>query len=179
MSGNPITEHMFPLCSIRYILNFHITHLPCRHSYHPLPPFHLPLHQFSHHNPPIPLEYSDNLIYPIFYATCTKIFVPKTLKILSFLLDFKAKSMFIKLQITNKNYQKTLNLARFSLISSEKKVISRNLIDFTTRHLKITLLLPVSNIIFNSNIQLKLTNNSPIKLPSGHHYFTLHPFILH
>lgn len=36
MSGNPITEHMFPLCSIRYILNFHITHLPCRHSYHPL-----------------------------------------------------------------------------------------------------------------------------------------------
>ena len=164
MSGNPITEHMFPLCSIRYILNFHITHLP-------LPPFHLLLHQFSHHNPPISLEYSDNLFYPIFYATCTKIF--------SFLLDFKAKSTFVKLQITNKNYQKTLNLARFSLISSEKKVISRNLIDFTTRHLKITLLLPVSNIIFNSNIQLKLLHNSLIKLPSGHHYFTLHPFILH
>lgn len=113
------------------------------------------------------------------YATCTKIFVPKTLKILSFLLDFKAKSTFVKLQITNKNYQKTLNFARFSLISSEKKVISRNLIDFTTRHLKITLFLHVPNIIFNSNIQLKLTNNSLIKLPSGHHYFTLHPFILH
>lgn len=162
---------------------FHSLHTQFSHHSSPLPlflppplsPFHLPLHQFSHHNPPISLKYSDNLFHPIFYATCTKFFVPKTLKILSFLLDFKAKSTFVKLQITNKNYQKTLNLARFSLISSEKKVISRNLIDFTTRHLKITLLLPVSNIIFNSNIQLKLLHNSLIKLPSGHHYFTLHP----
>lgn len=165
---------------------FHSLHTQFSHHSSPLPPF-LPslyLH-FTYHStispttPPIPLEYSDNLFYPIFYATCTKFFVPKTLKILSFLLDFKAKSTFVKLQITNKNYQKTLNLARFSLISSEKKVISRNLIDFTTRHLKITLFLHVPNIIFNSNIQLKLTNNSLIKLPSGHHYFTLHPFILH
>lgn len=179
MSGNPVLEQPPPMYFIRYILNFHITHLPYHPPTTPLPPFHLLLHQFSHHNPPISLEYSDNLFHPIFYATCTKNFAPKTLKILSFLLDFKAKSTSIKLQITNKNYQKTLNLARFSLISSEKKVISRNLIDFTTRHLKITLLLPVSNIIFNSNIQLKLTNNSLIKLPSGHHYFTLHPFILH
>lgn len=179
MSGNPITEHMFPLCSIRYILNFHITHLPYRHSYHPFI-------SISPTTPPIFPPQSANSLrifrqFDLSHFLCNmhKNFCTKTLKILSFLLDFKAKSTFVKLQITNKNYQKTLNLARFSLISSKKKVISRNLIDFTTRHLKITLFLPVSNIIFNSNIQLKLTNNSLIKLPSGHHYFTLHPFILH
>lgn len=121
MSGNPITEHMFPLCSIRYILNFHITHLPCRHSYHPLT-------TISPTTPPIFSPQSANslrifrqFVSSHFLCNMHKNFCTKNLKILSFLLDFKAKSTFVKLQITNKNYQKTLNLARFSLISSEKK----------------------------------------------------------
>ena len=179
MSGNPITEHMFPLCSIRYILNFHITHLPYRHSYHPLT-------TISPTTPPIfPPQSANSLrifrqfVSSHFLCNMHKNFCTKNLKNTLFSPWFQGKKYIRKTPDYKQKLPKNFKFSTIFLDFKRKKVISRNLIDFTTRHLKITLFLHVPNIIFNSNIQLKLTNNSLIKLPSGHHYFTLHPFILH